>query len=150
MCQPWAALLKEKTKFFKKTSKHKISVVKIEEGCAFIALLKQQCSLFCCCCIRQISNCVYSTQLLCVSFSAMRHFLCVILILFVTSSLNNSSVQDDVFVKRCYCSCHYSITVPRYSGKYLCRRIPHASNGSFNPYVITNKHAHIINGNFFH
>ena len=80
----------------------------------------------------------------------MRHFLCVSLILFVASSLNNSSVTDDVLLKRCYnCSCHYSIAVPKYSGKYLCRRIPHASNGSFNPYIITNKHAHIINGNIF-
>ena len=34
-------------------------------------------------------------------------------------------------------------------GKYLLRRIPHASHGSFNPYVITNKEAHIINGNMF-
>ena len=79
----------------------------------------------------------------------MRHFLCVILILFVTSSLNSSSVRNVVFVKRCYCSYHYSIAVFTYSRKYLCRRIPHASNGSFNPYVITNKHAHIINGNIF-
>ena len=28
-------------------------------------------------------------------------------------------------------------------------RIPHASHGSFNPYIITNKEAHIINGNMF-
>ena len=26
-----------------------------------------------------------------------------------------------------------------YRGKYLQRRIPHASHGSFNPYIITNK-----------
>ena len=79
----------------------------------------------------------------------MRDFLWVSLILFVTSSLNNSSVTDDVLLKRCYCSCHYSIAVPKYSGKHLCRRIPQASNGSFNPYIITNKHARIINGNIF-
>lgn len=35
----------------------------------------------------------------------------------------------------------------KYSGKYLQRRIPHASHGSFNPYIITNKEAHIVNGN---
>ena len=34
-----------------------------------------------------------------------------------------------------------------YRGKYLQRRIPHASHGSFNPYIITNKEAHIIDGN---
>lgn len=32
-------------------------------------------------------------------------------------------------------------------GKYLQWRIPHASHGSFNPYITTNKEAHIINGN---
>ena len=34
-----------------------------------------------------------------------------------------------------------------YRGKYLQRRIPHASHGRFNPYIITNKEAHTINGN---
>ena len=34
-----------------------------------------------------------------------------------------------------------------YSGKYFQRRIPHVSHGSFNPYIITNKEAHIVNGN---
>lgn len=34
-----------------------------------------------------------------------------------------------------------------YRGKYLQQRIPHASHGSFNPYIISNKEAHIINGN---
>ena len=39
------------------------------------------------------------------------------------------------------------IRIMKYSGKYLQRRIPHASHGSFNPYIITNKEAHIVNGN---
>ena len=43
----------------------------------------------------------------------------------------------------------FPIHIERYRGKYLLRRIPHASHGSFNPYVITNKEAHIINGNMF-
>ena len=30
---------------------------------------------------------------------------------------------------------------------YLVRKIQHASHESFNPYIITNKEAHIINGN---
>ena len=29
----------------------------------------------------------------------------------------------------------------------MFRRIPHASNGSFNLYIITNKEAHMVNGN---
>ena len=29
----------------------------------------------------------------------------------------------------------------------MFRRIPYASNGSFNPYIITNKKAHMVNGN---
>ena len=37
--------------------------------------------------------------------------------------------------------------ISRYKIKYLSRRIPYASNGSFNPYIITNKEAHMINGN---
>ena len=43
----------------------------------------------------------------------------------------------------------FRIHIERYREKYLLRRIPHASHGSFNPYVITNKEAHIINGNMF-
>ncbi|RMX55663.1 hypothetical protein pdam_00001715, partial [Pocillopora damicornis] len=34
-----------------------------------------------------------------------------------------------------------------YERKYLFRRFAHASNGSFNPCVITNKAAHIVNEN---
>ena len=34
-----------------------------------------------------------------------------------------------------------------YKRKYMFRRIPYASNGSFNPYIITNKEAHMFNGN---
>ena len=86
---------------------------------------------------------ILHSVILCIDFSYAA------LILFVKSSLNSSSARNVVFVKRCYCSCHYSIAVFTYSRKYLCRRIPHASNGSFNPYVITNKHAHIINANIF-
>ena len=39
------------------------------------------------------------------------------------------------------------IRSPNYKRKYLSRRIPYASNGSFNPYIITNKEAHLVNGN---
>ena len=34
----------------------------------------------------------------------------------------------------------------KYEGRYLQRRISHASHGSLNPYIITNKEARIING----
>ena len=30
------------------------------------------------------------------------------------------------------------------------RRVPHASHGSFNPFAISNKEAHIVNGNINH
>ena len=43
-------------------------------------------------------------------------------------------------------SCGYQ-NVFRFRGKYLSRRIPYPSNGSFNPFVISNKDAHISNGN---
>ena len=39
------------------------------------------------------------------------------------------------------------VNIYKHKGKYLLRRIPHASHGSFNPLVISNKQAHIINGN---
>ncbi|CAH3114643.1 unnamed protein product, partial [Porites lobata] len=35
----------------------------------------------------------------------------------------------------------------RFRGRYLSRRIPYPSNGSFNPFAISNKEAHILNGN---
>ena len=35
----------------------------------------------------------------------------------------------------------------KFRGKYLSRRIPYASNGSFNPFAISNKEVHIVNGN---
>ena len=41
----------------------------------------------------------------------------------------------------------YTVNIFKYKGKYLLRRIPHASHGSFNPFVISNKQAHVINGN---
>ena len=34
----------------------------------------------------------------------------------------------------------------KYGGRYLQTRISHASHGSLNPYIITNKEARIING----
>ena len=76
----------------------------------------------------------------------------MLLLLYVISilTLHNQSI-DFANVKisnRCaYDFQCFPIHIERYRGKYLLRRIPHASHGSFNPYVITNKEAHIINGN---
>ena len=78
----------------------------------------------------------------------------MLLLLYVISilTLHNQSI-DFANVKisnRCaYDFQCFPIHIERYRGKYLLRRIPHASHGSFNPYVITNKEAHIINGNMF-
>ena len=78
----------------------------------------------------------------------------MLLLLYVISilTLHNQSI-DFTYVKisnRCaYDLQCFPIHIERYRGKYLLRRIPHASHGSFNPYVITNKEAHIINGNMF-
>ena len=50
-----------------------------------------------------------------------------------------------------YCLCGFqnvsAVTFVKFRGKFLLRRIPYPSNGSFNPYVILNKEAHIVNGN---
>ena len=40
-----------------------------------------------------------------------------------------------------------SIIFFRFRGRYLSRRIAYPSNGSFNPFIISNKEAHIVNGN---
>ena len=40
-----------------------------------------------------------------------------------------------------------SVTLFKYRGRYFSRRIPYPSNGSFNPFAISNKEAHIWNGN---
>ena len=64
--------------------------------------------------------------------------------------VNKLSVCDKLkfYSSRClfYFRCS-AVNIFKYKGKYLCRRIPHASHGSFNPFVISNKEAHIINGN---
>ena len=58
-----------------------------------------------------------------------------------------SCLSDDLQLHkiRCCGPCLYTVTY--YKRKYLSRRIPYASNGSFNPYIITNKEAHLVNGN---
>ena len=77
-------------------------------------------------------------------------YVSVISLLLVRSTFYNPSVINDMFFKSQWCSgCQCAIIIPRYVRKYLCRIIPHASNGSFNPYIITNKDAHIIYGNIF-
>ena len=62
--------------------------------------------------------------------------------------VNILSVCDTFYCSRClfYFRCS-TVNIVKYKGKYLLRRIPHASLGSFNPFVISNKQAHIINGN---
>ena len=47
----------------------------------------------------------------------------------------------------CRFSAAYIFFISHHRRKYLSRRIPYASNGSFNPYIITNKEAHMVNGN---
>ena len=42
---------------------------------------------------------------------------------------------------------YQNVTIFRFRGRYLTRRIPYPSNGSFNPFAISNKEAHALNGN---
>lgn len=59
---------------------------------------------------------------------------------------NNDSRSKSV----CLCGFqNVSVTFFRYRGKYLLRRISYPSNGSFNPYAISNKEAHIVNRNIY-
>ena len=43
--------------------------------------------------------------------------------------------------------CQNISVVFKFKGRYLSRRMAYPSNGSFNPFVISNKEAHIVNGN---
>ena len=70
----------------------------------------------------------------------------------ILHNYNVNSVSNIQFSSRC--SSLYSFRfydkltyITKYRGGYLQRRIPHASHGSFNPYIITNKQAHVLNGN---
>ena len=42
---------------------------------------------------------------------------------------------------------NHTFTFMSFRGRYLSKRIPYPSNGSFNPFAISNKETHIINGN---
>jgi len=66
----------------------------------------------------------------------------------VYQNAHANSVCEKVYSGRClfYFQCS-TVDIYKYKGKYLLRRIPHASHGSFNPFVISNEQAHIINGN---
>ena len=85
----------------------------------------------------------------------MFHVYCFMLIVSLTicgrscSIINppHSCLSDDLQLHkiRCCGPCLYTVTY--YKRKYLSRRILYASNGSFNPYIITNKEAHLVNGN---
>ena len=58
-----------------------------------------------------------------------------------------NSACEKVYSSRClfYFQCS-TVNIYKYKGKYLLRRIPRASHGSFNRFVISNKHAHMLNG----
>jgi len=74
---------------------------------------------------------------------------CVLLLtlsLRVYQNAHVNSVCEKDYSSRClvYFQCS-TVNIYKYKGKYLLRRIPHATHGSFNPFVISNKQAHIIN-----
>ena len=52
---------------------------------------------------------------------------------------NSAMFSNIVASKHYFCSFRYSVHIPEYTGKYLFRRIYRASNGSYNPFIITNK-----------
>ena len=76
-------------------------------------------------------------------------FLLVSLTFHGRDTANNTMFSKKIASKQYLCSFRYSFHIPKYSGKYLFRRISHASNGSYNPFIITNKEAHTIHGNPF-
>ena len=70
----------------------------------------------------------------------MLRLLCVLL---VVSHYQGHSGETNFNFPRGY----QNVTIFRFRGRYLSRRIPYPSNGSFNPFAISNKEAHILNGN---
>ncbi|CAH3186820.1 unnamed protein product, partial [Porites lobata] len=70
----------------------------------------------------------------------MLRLLCMLL---VVSHYQGHSGETNFNFPRGY----QNVTIFRFRGRYLSRRIPYPSNGSFNPFAISNKEAHILNGN---
>ena len=69
-------------------------------------------------------------------------------VIFLLTLLNQNLNSAGKVPNLCsYCFQHCAIYIYKYRGRYLSRRIPHASRGSFDPYIISNKEAHIIYGN---
>ena len=57
-----------------------------------------------------------------------------------------NSVWEKLYSSRCLFYFQRStVNIYKYKGKYLLRRIAHGPHGNFNPFVISNKQAHIIN-----
>ena len=59
---------------------------------------------------------------------------------------HNHTTSDDLSNFGSLCQ-NISVVVFKFKGRYLSRRMAYPSNGSFNPFVISNKEAHIVNGN---
>ena len=77
-------------------------------------------------------------------------FLLLSLIFHGHARANSAMFSNTVASKQYFCSFRYSVHIPKYTGKYLFRRISRASNGSYNPLIITNKQGHIKHGNPFY
>ena len=70
----------------------------------------------------------------------MLRLLCMLLV--VSHYQGHSGVTNFNFPRG-----YQNVTIFRFRGRYLSRRIRYPSNGSFNPFSISNKEAHILNGN---
>ncbi|RMX43389.1 hypothetical protein pdam_00026025, partial [Pocillopora damicornis] len=68
-------------------------------------------------------------------------WLLFMLLLFPNRTAHNNLLELGSVCPKC------SMIYFRFRGRYLSRRIAYPSNGSFNPFVISNKEAHIVNGN---
>ena len=67
-------------------------------------------------------------------------------LLFMLLLFSNLTAHNDLLQLGSVCR-NCSIILFRFRGRYLSRRIAYPSNGSFNPFIISNKEAHIVNGN---
>lgn len=67
-------------------------------------------------------------------------------LLFMLLLFPNLTAHNDLLKLGNVCR-NCSIIFFRFRGRYLSRRVAYPSNGSFNPLIISNKEAHIVNGN---
>ena len=70
----------------------------------------------------------------------------MIYVLFMLLYFHNHTTNNDLSNFGSMCQT-VRVVVFKFKGRYLSRRTAHPPYGNFNPFLISNKEAHIVNGN---